>query len=63
MKDPSFSKSHFVPNKMKINLNMFGPLVLNRVAGHVHGTDVVTIYNSGSGWRMMKFAQELPEPT
>jgi hypothetical protein len=33
--------------KVKINLNMFGALVLNEVGGEVDGTDIVAVDQSG----------------
>jgi hypothetical protein len=33
-------------DKMKINLHMFGALMLNGVGGEVHGADVVTVDES-----------------
>jgi hypothetical protein len=33
-------------NKMKINLHMFGALMLNGVGGEVHDADVVTVDES-----------------
>jgi hypothetical protein len=53
MKNSSFSKGDPVTNEVKIYLDMLGSLVLNRIGGHVHSTDVVTIYNGGPAWRMM----------
>jgi hypothetical protein len=34
-------------NKVEINLNMHGVLVLNRVGGEVDGADIVTVDQSG----------------
>ena len=36
-----------VSNKMKINLYVFGALILHRVRGHVYGVDIVTMNNDG----------------
>ena len=43
MKNTNFTKGHALANKVKINLNMFGALMLDRIGGHVHSTDVITI--------------------
>ena len=43
MQDFGFTERHAITNKVEINLYMLGPLVLHRVGGHVHGTDVITI--------------------
>ena len=37
-----------LPNEVKIDLNVLGALILNRVGGHVDGTDVVTIHQCGA---------------
>jgi hypothetical protein len=39
--------SNALANKVKINLNMLGALVLNEVGGEVDGVDVVTVDQSG----------------
>jgi hypothetical protein len=39
---------------MQVNLHMLRPLMLNRVGGEVHGTDVVTVDE-----RAVKLSQEL----
>jgi hypothetical protein len=47
MKDTNITNSNTLPNKVKINLNVLGVLMLNGVGGHVDSTDVVTIDQSG----------------
>ena len=47
MKDADNSFSNMLPNKMKINLNMFGTLMLYGIGAHVDGSDVVVV-NQGS---------------
>jgi hypothetical protein len=39
--------SNALADKVKINLNMLGALVLNKVGGEVDGVDVVTVDQSG----------------
>jgi hypothetical protein len=39
--------SNALADKVKINLNMLGALVLNEVGGEVDGVDVVTVDQSG----------------
>jgi hypothetical protein len=39
--------SNALVDKMKINLNMLGALVLNDVGGEVDGADVVAVDQSG----------------
>ena len=48
-------------NKVKINLNMFGALMLNWVGGHVDVDDanVVTIHQGGTVRRGVKLTQKL----
>jgi len=41
---------------------MLGPLVLNRVGGEVHRTDVVAVDQHASGERALELGEELPEP-
>lgn len=45
MKNTSVAEGHLVTNKMEINLDVFGPLMLHWIAGKVGCTDVVTIDN------------------
>jgi hypothetical protein len=44
MKNTHITKSNSLPNKMEINLDMLGALMLDRVLGHVDGADIVTIH-------------------
>jgi hypothetical protein len=40
---------------MQVNLDMLCALMLNRVGGEVHSTDIVTENDSGSARRMVEF--------
>jgi hypothetical protein len=62
MENPNIADSHPVMNEMEVNLHMFRPLMLNRVGGEVHNTDVVAIDERAPGDRAVKLSQELPEP-
>ena len=42
---------------------MFGALVLDRIAGEVRSTDVVTIYHGGTCRRNLELMKKVPEPT
>ena len=42
MKNSNSTKSNMFLNKMEINLDVFSPLMLDWVGGHVDGADVVT---------------------
>ena len=48
-------------NKVKINLNMFGALMLNWIGGHVDvdNANVVTIHQGGTVRRGVKLTQKL----
>jgi hypothetical protein len=41
---------------------MLGPLVLDRIGGDVHRTDVVTVDQRALGERNVELGEELPEP-
>ena len=62
MKNTDSSKGHSLPNKMEIDLHMFGPLVMNGICGQIHNTDIITIYKSGTCERTVKLTQELTNP-
>jgi hypothetical protein len=47
MQDLDVTKGNALIDEVEVNLNMLCMLVLNRVAGHVHRTDVVTIHHCG----------------
>jgi hypothetical protein len=47
MEDMNISDSNALVDKVKINLNMVGALVLNMVGGEVDGADVVVVDQSG----------------
>jgi hypothetical protein len=53
MKNTDIPNSDLVANKVKINLNMLGTLVLHRVRGHVDGTNIVTIDQAAASQRRM----------
>jgi hypothetical protein len=44
MQDTKITNSNSLSDEVKIDLNMFSALMLNRVGGHVDRTDVVTIH-------------------
>ena len=43
MKNVDSSCSNTLPNKVEINLDMLGALMLNGVGRHVYGDDVVAV--------------------
>jgi hypothetical protein len=51
MKDADLIDDNILSNKIKINLYMFGALILNGVGGEVHGADVITVDKGAPRWR------------
>ncbi|MFS7923519.1 hypothetical protein Hanom_Chr03g00261651 [Helianthus anomalus] len=49
MKNPYMPHTNLFTNKMYIDLNMFGSLMLNRIIREINGRDVVTIDHRGNG--------------
>ena len=49
MENTGTTNGNSLPNKVKINLNVFGALMLNRVGGHLDHTDVVVDQGSTAG--------------
>jgi hypothetical protein len=47
VEDTNVPDSNALANKVKINLNMFGALVLNMVDGEVDGAGIVVVDQSG----------------
>jgi hypothetical protein len=47
MEDINVPDDNTLADKLDINLNMFGALVLDRVGGEVDSTDVVAVDQSG----------------
>lgn len=44
MENPNGAEGHLHTDEVEIDLNMLGPLVLNRVGVEVHGADVVAVH-------------------
>jgi len=62
MKDADSIHDNMLPNKMVVNLDVFGALVLNQVRGHVDGAVVVTIHQGSLvGWEV-DLAYKLVQP-
>jgi hypothetical protein len=49
-------------DKIKINLHMFGALMLNGVGGEVHGTDIVAVDESALRRRTLELMEQLAQP-
>nr|TKV94506.1 hypothetical protein SEVIR_9G299800v2 [Setaria viridis] len=62
VEDPNIADGDPIPDEVKVDLHMFGPLVLNRVGGEVHRTDVVAVDKSAPGERSVELGKELPKP-
>lgn len=57
MKYTGLTESNTIPDEVKINLNMFGALMLHGVRGEVSGRDVVAVDHGSLGWRLMQLGQ------
>jgi hypothetical protein len=44
MQNSKITNSNTLPNEVKVNLNVLSSLMLNRIGGHVDGTDIVAIH-------------------
>jgi len=49
-------------DEMKVDLHMFGALMLYRVGGEVDGADIVAVDEVGGVERVMQFLEKLPQP-
>ena len=63
MHDADITNSNTLPHEVKINLNVFGALMLDRVGGHVDDADVVTIDQRSTLRRCMKLEEKLAQPS
>jgi hypothetical protein len=57
MQNTYITEGDVLTEEVEINLNMLRTLMLNRVRGEVDRTDIVTIDNSGTLERRVKFLQ------
>jgi hypothetical protein len=62
MENTDITKSNTFADKVKVNLNVLGTLVLDRIRRHVDCADVVAIYESGLGHGGVQLFQELTNP-
>jgi hypothetical protein len=63
VEDTNISDSNTLTDKVKINLNMLGALILNGVDGEVDGADVVTVDQSGTRLGDVQLHKQLTKPT
>jgi len=62
MKDADSSCSNTLPNKVKINLNMFSALMLYGIGRHVDGADIIAVNQGSSANRRMQLSKKLAQP-
>jgi len=63
MKNSEITNCNPLPNEVKINLDVFRALMLNRVESHVDSTDIITIYQCSAAKRGMKLLKQLAQPS
>jgi len=62
MHDADITNCNTLPHKVKINLNVLGALMLDGIAGHVDGVDVVAVDQRSALRRGMKLKENLTQP-
>ena len=62
MQNTDMAKSHLIPNKMDIKLNVLGATMMNRVGGEVDGGDVVAVDYRGLLNRTRELVKKLTKP-
>ena len=62
MQDTKITSSNSLPNDVKIDLNVFSALMLNRVGGHVNCTDVIAVQQCGTPEGSMQLQKKLAQP-
>jgi hypothetical protein len=63
MEHAYLAHGHTMANKVKVDLNGFGTLMLDGVRRHVDGANIVTEHNRGGRRWSMKLVKELVGPT
>ena len=63
MHDADITNSNTLPHEVKIDLNVLGALMLDRVGGHVDSADVVTIDERGALRSSMELKEKLTQPS
>jgi hypothetical protein len=59
MQNTKIANGDSLPDEVKIDLNVLGSLMLNRVGDHVDNTDVVAIHQCGAPERGMQLHKKL----
>jgi hypothetical protein len=62
MHDADIANSNAHPDKVDINLNVLGVLVLYGVGGHVDGADVVAVNQRSTLWWCVELKEKLSQP-
>jgi hypothetical protein len=63
MEDMDLANGNILSDKMKVNLHMFGALMLNVVGGEVHDADVVAIDKGAPRRRGLELMEQLSQPS
>jgi hypothetical protein len=63
VEDTNVPDGNALADKVKINLNMLGALVMNGVGGEVDDADIVTVDQSDPRQGAMKLHKQLSKPT
>jgi hypothetical protein len=63
VEDTNVTNGNALADKVEINVNMLGALVLNRVGGEVDGVDVVAVDQSGPRQGVVQLHKQLMKPT
>lgn len=63
MQNADMPQRNTISNEMKVNLDVFGALMLDWIRGHVDNTDIVTEDDGSTAQRSVKLLEKLAEPT
>jgi hypothetical protein len=63
LEDADLAHDNLLSDKIKINLHMFGVLMLNGVGGEVHGADVVAVDKGTPRRRGLELMKQLSQPS
>jgi hypothetical protein len=63
MEHADLAHGHTIANEVKVDLDVFGMLMLDGVRRHVDGANIVTEHNRGGRRWSMKLVEELADPT